>query len=137
MKTKTSSNSRRDFIKKSVGASVVVTAGGILPGYSALSYNRIFGSNEKIRVSVMGVHSRGNALARNFARQDHCDVIHICDVDSRAVQKCIDGLDEFQTFRAKGFRDFRKSLESKDIDALGSGSGLSFQGELKRREIPL
>jgi len=118
MKTKTGSNSRRDFIKKSVGASVAVTAGGILPGYSALSYNRIIGSNEKIRVSVMGVNSRGNALARNFARQDNCDVVHICDVDSRAVQKCIDGLDEIQTFRAKGFRDFRKSLESKDIDAL-------------------
>jgi predicted dehydrogenase len=118
MKTKTSSNSRRDFIKKSVGASVAVTAGGILPGYNALSYNRIFGSNEKIRVSVMGVHSRGNALARNFARQDYCDVIHICDVDSRAVQECINGLDEIQTFKAKGFRDFRKSLESKDVDAL-------------------
>jgi predicted dehydrogenase len=118
MKMKTSSNSRRNFIKKSVGASVAVTAGGILPGYNALSYNRIFGSNEKIRVSVMGVHSRGNALARNFARQDHCDVVHICDVDSRAVQKCVDGLDEIQTFRAEGFRDFRKSLESKDVDAL-------------------
>jgi predicted dehydrogenase len=118
MKTKNKSNSRRSFIKKSVGASLAVAAGGILPGYSAVSYNRIMGANEKIRVSVMGVHSRGNALARNFARQANCDVIHICDVDSRDIEKCITGLDEIQTFKAKGFRDFRKSLESKDIDAL-------------------
>lgn len=115
---KTESSSRRDFIKKSVGASVAVAAGGILPGYSARSYNRILGSNEKIKVSVMGVNSRGYALARNFARQKNCDVIHICDVDSRAIQNCIAGLDEIQTFKAEGFRDFRESLESKDLDAL-------------------
>jgi predicted dehydrogenase len=118
MKIKIKSNSRRDFIKRSVGASVAVAAGGILPGYSALGYSRIMGSNDRVKVSVMGVNSRGYALARNFARQDNCDVIHICDVDSRAIQKCIEGLVEYQEFKAEGYRDFRKSLESKDIDAL-------------------
>ena len=29
----------------------------------------------------MGVNSRGNALAQNFAYQKECEVIHICDVD--------------------------------------------------------
>jgi predicted dehydrogenase len=115
---KTDYRSRREFIKKSAGAAVAVAAGGILPGYSAKSYRNIIGSNGKIKVSVMGVNSRGNALARNFARQENCDVIHICDVDSRATEKCIAGLDEIQDFRAEGFRDFRKSLESKDLDAL-------------------
>ena len=118
METKTRTNSRRDFIKKSVGASLAVTAGGILPGYSAASYSRIPGSNGRIRVSVMGVHSRGKALAKNFARQPNCDVIHICDVDSRDIEVCITALNEIQNFKAEGFRDFRESLESKDIDAM-------------------
>ncbi|WP_282159892.1 Gfo/Idh/MocA family protein [Ulvibacterium marinum] len=113
MKNKT--NPRRNFIKKS---SMALVAGGVLPHFSAKSYARILGSNERILASVMGVNSRGNALAQNFASQDNCDVIHICDVDQRAITKCIDALKERQTVGAKGFGDFRKSLEDKDVDAL-------------------
>lgn len=97
---------------------MALVAGGVLPHFSAKSYARILGSNERILASVMGVNSRGNALAQNFASQDNCDVIHICDVDQKAITKCIDALKERQTARAKGFGDFRKSLEDKDVDAL-------------------
>ncbi|WP_425235463.1 Gfo/Idh/MocA family protein [Ulvibacterium sp.] len=113
MKNKT--NPRRNFIKKS---SMALMAGGILPHFSAKSYARILGANERILASVMGVNSRGNALAQNFAGQDNCDVVHICDVDQRAITKCIDALKARQTVKAKGFGDFRKSLEDKDVDAL-------------------
>ena len=73
------SNSRRNFIKKSAAASAAVSFGGILPAFSAKSYGHIIGSNEKIKVSVMGVNSRGKALAVNFSQQKDCDVVHICD----------------------------------------------------------
>jgi len=112
------SSSRRDFIKKSVGISVAVAAGNLIPEYSALSYSRIKGANERIRVSVMGVNSRGAALAQSFASQDNCDVLHICDVDTRAIAKWIGELGKVRQIKVKDFRDFRKSLESKDIDAL-------------------
>jgi predicted dehydrogenase len=118
MSVKVKTSSRRDFIKKSVGVSVAVATGSILTKSSALSYSRIRGANERISVSVMGVNSRGDALAQSFAGQENCDVLHICDVDSRAISKCIDGLSAYQQIKAEGFRDFRKSLESKDIDAL-------------------
>ncbi len=115
---KNTTNSRRDFIKKSVGASAAIAVGGVLPGYSALSYGRIVGANEKIRASVVGVNSRGNALALNFASQPNCDVAHVCDVDSRAIKKCIKGVEKTQELKVKGFGDFRRSLESKSIDAV-------------------
>ena len=88
--------SRRDFIRKTFAGTTVAVAGGILPGFSAVSYNRIMGSNEKIRVSMMGVNSRGNALAQTFAQQSNCDVIHVCDVDSRAIDKCRKTLEGIQ-----------------------------------------
>ena len=119
-KIKTMANqqdSRRKFIKKVTAGSGLVMAGGILPAFSAQSYRRILGANETINASVMGVNSRGNALARNFAAQDRCDVIHICDVDSRATDKCISGLQERQKLKAKGFaanvsrEDIAKGLE--------------------------
>jgi len=111
-------NSRRDFIKRTAGISIAATFGGILPGYSALSYRRIIGSNERIRVSVMGVNSRGFQLAGQFSGQKNCEVIHICDVDSRAIGKTIKNVYEIRGNKPTGFSDFRKSLESKEVDAL-------------------
>ena len=66
----------------------------------------------------MGVNSRGNALAQNFAIQNNCDVIHVCDVDTRAITKCLVSLKDKQSFTAESFVDFRKSLENKDLDIM-------------------
>ena len=52
------------------------------------------GSNEKIRIGVVGVNSRGNALAMGFARQKGCEIGYVCDVDSRAMNKCIATIDK-------------------------------------------
>src|SRR5680860_1348866 len=107
--------SRRNFVKKSA---LAFMAGSILPQFSAKSYANILGSNETINVSVMGVNSRGNALAQNFAAQNNANVIHVCDVDSRAITNCLTALKERQTLETKAYSDFRKSMESKDVDAL-------------------
>ena len=110
---------RRHFLGNAVAGMTVLSIGGILPGFSAKSYNRIAGANETIRVSMMGVNSRGNALAQTFAEQTNCDVLHVCDVDSRAIDKCRKMLEGVQQgIQTKAFGDFRKSLESKDIDAM-------------------
>lgn len=108
-------NARRKFIKKS---SMAFVAGSVLPQFSAKSYANIIGANERINVSVMGVNSRGKALARNFAAQHNCHVVHLCDVDKRALDKCLTAVSERQDRKVKTFGDFRKSLESKDVDAL-------------------
>ncbi len=111
-------NSRRDFLKKAATGTAAITIGGVLPGFSAQSYNRIAGSNGMVRISVMGVNSRGRALAMNFAKQQNCEVRHICDVDTRATEKCIKSIAEIQQFKPDAYRDFRESLESDEIDAL-------------------
>jgi predicted dehydrogenase len=111
-------NTRRDFIRKTVIGATALGAGGVLPGFTAKSYAKIVGANSKIVVSMMGVNSRGKALAKNFSIRENCEVAHICDVDSRAVAACIEALKDRQKDVPKGFEDFRKSLESKDIDAL-------------------
>lgn len=114
--TKESSNySRRSFIKT---ASAGALAGSVLPTFSAKSYRRILGSNERIRVSMMGVNSRGTALAKSFVKIKECEVAHICDVDRRAIGKCTAAIAHSQDTKPKGFGDFRESLEDKDIDAM-------------------
>jgi predicted dehydrogenase len=110
--------SRRDFLKKSLTGTAAFSIGGVLPAFSAKSYANILKSNEKIKVGVMGVNSRGLALANNFALQDNCEVIHIADVDSRATEKCIASVAEIQKKKPKGHTDFRRSLDDKELDAL-------------------
>ncbi len=112
------STSRRNFIKNSSAATMALSFGGILPTFSAKSYGNIIGSNEKIRVSMMGVNSRGKALSTSFAQLKECEVVHICDVDSRAIEKCMIEVLKYQDNKPKGFRDFRESLQDKNIDAM-------------------
>ncbi len=110
--------SRRSFIKKTSASVIGLSFGGILPGFSAKSYAKIIGANEKIGVASMGVNSRGLAVAKNFASQANCEVLHICDVDARASKICIDEVSKIQKQKPKDTPDFRKALEDKNLDAL-------------------
>ena len=111
-------NSRRRFIKKAALGASALTLGGVLPGFSAKSYCYIFGANARIMVGMMGVNSRGLALARNFASQANAQVLYVSDVDSRAADKCIDAVNKIQQQRPQAAPDFRKALEDKNLDAL-------------------
>jgi predicted dehydrogenase len=111
-------DSRRDFIKKSATGAAALSIGGVLPGFNAKSYGSIIGANEKVLVAVMGVNSRGLALSTYYAKQPDSEVVYICDVDSRAIEKCINTVEPLQNKRPKGLPDFRKALEDKQIDAL-------------------
>ncbi|MFB0907995.1 MAG: twin-arginine translocation signal domain-containing protein, partial [Spirosomataceae bacterium] len=78
---KNSHSNRRDFIKKSA-----IVATGL--GFSAKSYARIIGSNERVNIAVAGLNSRGNAhlsAARTFAKE--VNIVGLCDVDNRVFDK--------------------------------------------------
>lgn len=111
-------NSRRAFVKNTAKAAAAVSIGGILPGFGAKSYARIIGANERIKVASMGVNSRGLALGTNFASQPNCEVLYVCDVDSRAADKCISAIEKITNQRPKAEPDFRRALEDKQLDAL-------------------
>jgi predicted dehydrogenase len=111
-------DTRRDFIKKSLLGATSLSIGGVLPGFSPKSYAQILGANDRIKVAVMGVNSRGLALAQNFASQANSEVLHICDVDRLAAEKCIAAVSNIQQNKPKFTLDFRKSLEDKELDVL-------------------
>lgn len=111
-------NTRRDFIKKSATGVAALSVGGILPGFSARSYARILGANEVVQVAVMGVNSRGLAVSTNLSHLKSCEIISICDVDSRASDKGVDTVAKIQGTTPKAVPDFRKALEDKQVDAL-------------------
>jgi predicted dehydrogenase len=103
---------RRQFIKQTAAAGIGFgVLGGLARGHAA-------GANERIRVAVVGVNSRGNALAGTFARVKGAEVAWVCDVDGRAIAKTIRSVSELQSRIPKGVGDFRKALEDPAIDAV-------------------
>ncbi len=102
---------RRRFIKTTAAAGVAMSVAG-RGAFARPS------PNDKILVGVMGVHSRGHELARSFAAQPDAEVLYVCDVDSRAVEKTAAAVAEIQEKKPKGVTDFRTTLDDGDLDAL-------------------
>lgn len=111
-------NNRRKFIKNTIKGTAALSIGSMLPSFSAASYSRIIGANERLNVGMMGVNSRGLALAQNFASQKNAQVISVSDVDTRAAEKCISEVQKIASNHATAIPDFRKALEQKDLDIL-------------------
>lgn len=111
-------NNRREFLKKTALGVTALSIGGLLPGFSAKSYRNISGANERVHIGVVGVNSRGSALASNFASQKNSRVIYISDVDTRAAEKCIASISKIEGNSPKAAPDFRKALEDKNMDAI-------------------
>ena len=111
---------RRQFIKNVAIGTSALSLGGILPGFSASSYRSIIGANDRIRIAGIGVNARGNALAIGFANEKNngCSVTDICDVDTRAIEKCIENVQKAAGNRPQGHQDIRKMLESDNFDAV-------------------
>ena len=51
-------------------------------------------------------------------KQENCEIIAICDVDTRAEQKCIASIEKISGKRPAAIPDLRKALELKDLDAI-------------------
>jgi predicted dehydrogenase len=80
---------------------------------TALSYSRVMGANDKIRLGVIGTGGRGTGDMGNFLRNPDVQVVALCDIYdakmTRAKQRAAD---------AATFSDHRKLLEMKDIDII-------------------
>jgi len=110
--------SRREFIRSVSGGAAVAAFGGLAPAFTAKSYAAVPGANDRVLVAVMGVNSRGDALAASFARQQGCRVSYICDVDSRARERTIAAVATIQGEAPKAAGDVRRCLEDRELDAL-------------------
>ncbi len=110
--------SRRQFMGQTLAGTAALTLGGMLPGFSPKSYARILGANERVQVGVMGVNSRGLALATTFGLQPNCEVRSVSDVDTRAAEKCIAAVEKIGRSKPHNKPDFRNALDDKDLDAL-------------------
>jgi predicted dehydrogenase len=102
---------RRDFLKTSVAAGLGATVLG-------QTESRGQSANDRINLAIAGVHGRGLDLARQFTSLAGCRVAALIDVDSRYLDKAVADVEKMQAGRPKAFKDFRKALDDREIDAL-------------------
>lgn len=101
---------RRTFLKR---AAVTTTALGL----SAASA-RASGSNERVRLGVIGCGGRGSGVARQFAGADGCEVTHLADPDSQRAGKLAEAIGADKRPKPKIARDLREILDDKSVDAV-------------------
>ena len=106
-------STRRKFIKTSTAG-----AGAFMIAPNLWGHSRSFAPSDTIHVGVIGVNSRGRYLADTFAKLDGFQVKYLCDVDSRAIEKCTQSVLENQSHKPVAIEDFRMLLEKDDIDAV-------------------
>ena len=117
---------RRDFIKNTALASVAL---GLGQGISLAADDkkkkkivapakRVIGANDTIRLAVIGVNSRGKALAKNFSKMPLCEVTHLCDCDSNALAACQEEVRKITGKVPVGVKDIRQLLEIPEVDGV-------------------
>ena len=94
---------RREFIQTTAAATAA----------TALSYSRILGANERVRLGLIGCGSRGIGDMNNFLKTGTVDVGALCDVYGAQMD-----LARKTATDAKLVKDHRRVLDMKDVDAV-------------------
>lgn len=106
--------SRRTFLD-----GLAVSVAGTALAAPARSYAQILGANDRVGFAVAGLNGRGQAhLDALAANKDSARVTHVCDVDAHVLAKRAAQAQSTLGYAPTPEPDFRKALESKDVDAI-------------------
>jgi predicted dehydrogenase len=109
---------RREFLDV-----LAVGAAGLAIRSSARSYGQILGANSRLNFAVIGLNSRGYAhLSSLKANQQSACISHVCDVDSKILEKFAAATQREMGSAPATEKDFRKILAQKDVDAISIAS---------------
>jgi predicted dehydrogenase len=109
---------RREFLD-----TLAIGAAGLAIRANAKSYAQILGSNSRLNFAVIGLNSRGYAhLSALQANKDSACITHVCDVDTKTMDKFAAETKQAMGEAPATQQDFRKILEQKDVDAISIAS---------------
>ncbi len=114
---------RRKFLKN---ASFGIAGLSIMPS--------LFGkvqASDRLRVAHIGVGGMGNNHMQWFSGLNEVQVVALCDVDELHLGESLKKMETLQPgFKVDGYKDFRKILERKDIDAITCATPDHWHGQI-------
>ncbi|WP_338867830.1 Gfo/Idh/MocA family oxidoreductase [Spirosoma sp. SC4-14] len=110
---------RREFIKKAALSTAGLTVGGLAPGFSAKSYAKIIGANERLNVAIAGLGRRLSAYYDPISRKDsNVELVYLCDVMKKQRESAVQKFSKYIDYKPKLENDIRKVIADKDVDVL-------------------
>lgn len=111
---------RRKFLARTGS---LAAAGVAAPWLLAADGSRISKSpNEKLVLGLVGCGGMGAANMRNLMQFDDVTVAAVCDVDTNRMPNDINDVEKKYGRRPDVYKDYRKMIERKDIDAVIVGT---------------
>ena len=77
---------------------------------------------DKIRVGLIGARGMGFYILENHMKQPEVECVALCDIDDSVLNSQSERVLEYQDTKPKLYKDFRKLLDNKDIDAVIIGT---------------
>jgi predicted dehydrogenase len=74
--------------------------------------------SDRINVGFIGVGGMGTSRLNGFLKHADMNPVAVCDLDSTRVDKAVERIKTVRNMTPATFGDYRKLLESKDIDAV-------------------
>ncbi len=122
MAQKFNSITRRDFLSTTGKISAGLFAAGTLASCQKnVAFNarpKVFGANDRINVGVVGVRSRGWALAMNVIEIENVHLKAICDVDGNILEQRAGEIEKEHGYKLDTYQDMRKLFDDPAIDAV-------------------
>ncbi|TFV92345.1 Gfo/Idh/MocA family oxidoreductase [Algoriphagus kandeliae] len=113
-----SKQSRRTFIKKSTAAGIGVSALGAI-GFSAKSYGRILGANDRLNVAIAGLGRRLGAFYEPIGlKSSNVQLLYLCDVMDKQLTRAAENFSNHIDYQPKLEKSILKVLEDNDLDIL-------------------
>lgn len=112
---------RRRFIKKSALSLAGMTLAYHLP-LEALAPKIRVPASDRLRVGVIGCNGMGWSNLRSHLLMPEVECIALADVDQKVLDKRAAAVEKARGNRPKLYKDYRKLLENKDIDAVIVGT---------------
>ena len=81
--------------------------------FTAASYSRILGANDRVTLGVIGTGERGRHVMTQFLATTQADVAAVCDIYAQQID-----LARQKAPNARNFTDHRKLLEMRELNAV-------------------
>ncbi|MBD3629323.1 Gfo/Idh/MocA family oxidoreductase [Cyclobacterium sp.] len=111
-------NGRRDFIKKSAMTTMGISALGAV-GFSAKSYGKILGANDRLNIAIAGLGRRLGAFYNPIGlKSSNVNLMYLCDVMQSQREKAAKNFEKHIDYRPKLENSILKVIEDQEVDAL-------------------
>jgi predicted dehydrogenase len=119
---KRSKVSRRNFLE----TTTLGAAGLMLSSSNAKAFASLQGANERVNLGHVGAGGQGSSLIRSLAQLPNAKITAMCDIFEPNLKKGV----ALSGGEVKTYNDYRKMLESKDIDAVTIATPLHMHSEM-------